>query len=230
MEKELLAIVATLKEFRSTLPGADITVFTDHKNLTFENLQTQRVLRWRLYLEEFSPKLEYIQGEKNVVADTLSRLGRKEDVPPIVGKNDAPSKDTQTDFLDNFFSTFDEKEVVECFHSGLSMETNLLQFVKEHDCFLNLAAIEKEESPLNLESIKESQDADEELQELKEKHPEMYFLKDIHQTQEVLCYVKPGKDKDKDWKIVIPTKLLIPTIKWYHIVTGHSGWNRLYMI
>ena len=135
MEKELLAIVATLKEFRTTLLGADITVFTDHKNLTFENLQTQRVLRWRLYLEEFSPKLEYIQGENNVIADTLSRLGRKKDVTPIVGKNDAPSKDTRIDSLDNFFSTFDEEEVVECFNSESNTETNLLQFVKEHDFF-----------------------------------------------------------------------------------------------
>ena len=78
---------------------------------------------------------------------------------------------------------------------------NLLQFAKEHDCFLNLAAIEKEENPLNLESIKESQDADEELQKLRDKHPDRYFLKDINQTQDVLCYVKAGKDKDEYWKL-----------------------------
>jgi len=72
-ERELLSIVETLKEFRNILLGQTIIVFTDHKNLTYEDLQTDRVLRWRLLLQEYGVDIRYIKGASNIVADVLSR-------------------------------------------------------------------------------------------------------------------------------------------------------------
>jgi len=75
-EKELLSIVETVKEFRNVLFGCPIRVFSDHKNLvhTTTILQSQRVMRWRLILEEFGPDIRQIKGEDNIVADAISRL------------------------------------------------------------------------------------------------------------------------------------------------------------
>ena len=73
-ERELLAIVETLKEFKNILLGQKIRVYTDHENLTYKQFNSNRVMRWRLLIEEFGPELVYIKGEKNIVADALSRL------------------------------------------------------------------------------------------------------------------------------------------------------------
>ena len=40
---------------------------------------SSRVMRWRLLIEEFGPELNYLPGEKNVVADCLSRLESDEE-------------------------------------------------------------------------------------------------------------------------------------------------------
>ena len=73
-ERELLSIVETLKEFRNILLGQSIKVYTDHKNLTCKNYNSDRVMRWRLLIEEFGPELIHLPGKHNIVADALSRL------------------------------------------------------------------------------------------------------------------------------------------------------------
>ena len=96
-ERELLSIVETLKEFRNILLGHRIVVHTDHKNLTCKNFNTERVMRWRLILEEYGPELLYIKGEDNIVADALSRMDLIDDTvhnEPTTGRlsNDVMSE------------------------------------------------------------------------------------------------------------------------------------------
>ena len=72
-EQELLSIVETLKEFSNILFGQKVIVHPDHLNLLYNKLPSPRIIRWRLMLEEFGPKLEHVAGKQNVVADTLSQ-------------------------------------------------------------------------------------------------------------------------------------------------------------
>ena len=54
-------MVGTMKEFHNIILGHQITVYTDHKNLTYNFFNTERVMRWRLILEYFGPELKYIK-------------------------------------------------------------------------------------------------------------------------------------------------------------------------
>jgi transposase InsO family protein len=73
-EKEMLSIVETLKEFRTILYGYPVIIHTDHKNLVYDkNFKTSRIMRWRLAVEEYMPTLTWVPGEKNPIADLLSR-------------------------------------------------------------------------------------------------------------------------------------------------------------
>ena len=69
------------------LLGAELHVHIDRKHLTFNNLQTQRILCWQTYGKEYSPEIHYVPGPGNVVTDTFSRLGIQVDAQVLVGKN-----------------------------------------------------------------------------------------------------------------------------------------------
>ena len=49
-------------------------IYTDNKIRTCTNIDTDRVLRWRFILEEYGTYIEYIQGDKNAVADAIQRF------------------------------------------------------------------------------------------------------------------------------------------------------------
>ena len=69
-------IVECLKQFRGIIFGYEINVFSDHTNMVYAATlsEYQRLMHWKLILEEFGPNIQHIAGVENIVVDMLSRL------------------------------------------------------------------------------------------------------------------------------------------------------------
>lgn len=75
-ERELLAIVEALKEWRCYVEGLPIPIRTDHKPLIYAQNKKEippRLLKWIEELQHYQPTIEYKQGKENVLTDALSR-------------------------------------------------------------------------------------------------------------------------------------------------------------
>ncbi|QRW06751.1 Retrotransposable element Tf2 protein [Ceratobasidium sp. AG-Ba] len=84
--KELLAIVESLKHWRIYLEGTilPVTVFTDHRNLErWKNAETfnRRHARWHMELASFNFEIHYRPGKMSNKPDALSRRHDHEDIP-----------------------------------------------------------------------------------------------------------------------------------------------------
>ena len=179
-EKEMLAIVETLKEFCTMLYGTELHIHTDHANLTFKTTTSQRVMRWRAYVEEYAPTLYYIKGEKNILADTFSRLPRLD------------QEDGKVELTDAYFAEADE------FH-------DLLEDDDLFECFLSLPVMASPgNNPLNYKFIRDQQQACQALATARQRHPHDYIVEELDDNVHSICHVKPGTDPNVNWKIALP--------------------------
>lgn len=95
-EKELLAIVWGVKQFRPYLYGKKFKIVTDHRPLQWlMNLKepNSKLVRWRLKLEEYDYEIEYKKGTLNSNADALSRIEKPMEI------NTSSLTSNQSDFL-----------------------------------------------------------------------------------------------------------------------------------
>ncbi|GAA5873889.1 hypothetical protein JCM1840_000216 [Sporobolomyces johnsonii] len=86
-EQELLVVIAALKAFKIELLGEKFTVLTNHD--TLRHLKTQpdlskRQARWLETVADYDFQLLHVPGEKNSVADSLSRYSFPEEEPLAV--------------------------------------------------------------------------------------------------------------------------------------------------
>ena len=75
-EKECLAVVWAVKQFRHYLHGAKFTVITDHSALVWlMNIKDPngRLARWSIYLQAFDMEIVHKKGKEHGNADCLSR-------------------------------------------------------------------------------------------------------------------------------------------------------------
>jgi hypothetical protein len=251
IDKELLCVLATLKEFQTMLLGAELHIYTDHKNILNVGNLSEQWLCWISYVDEYGPKIHYIEGPRNVIADTFSRLSCKDMPSTLVGKK-AVHIVGNSELESLYSSLIDNDKILQCFLNlpccllnnekekrpkkcrKYSADTHLLacngnnyfcDSNAEH-CYLNFPEDMVEDSLLDLENVKEKQDEDNYLRQSLTKHPTWYSCKNIKDVNSILCNTKPG-DNAANWKIVLPKDLIVPTIRWYHQVTGHPGRKRL---
>ena len=76
-KKEALALTYALEQFRHIILMFEVHVYTDHKPLLGalqKPTKDECLTRWSLLVQEYAIKLHYLEGKKNIFADTLSRL------------------------------------------------------------------------------------------------------------------------------------------------------------
>jgi hypothetical protein len=121
--------VETFKEYHNMLFGCHkLHVYTDHKNLTFNTLSTQRVLRWQLFIEELAPTFHCITGTDNTLANALSRVpfSKRQSTSPFQPQKPSdvdtappdadPSLVVEGSGVNSFYSmAIDDDDLLECF-------------------------------------------------------------------------------------------------------------------
>ena len=211
-EQELLGIVETLKEFRHILLGQHIVVHTDHKNISYGNLTNDRIVRWRLLLEEFGPEYVHVSGVDNVVADALSRM----DIEQKHSDN-LPVDEVQW-FRPSQRQTEQALVTASCMAMLVRDESEWTDDEILEECFLGpetegISEAELESFPMSPRLIAEAQKLDKEIQKTVKREEEKYTLKEVE-----------GHELFHDEnKIVIPKVLRKRIIAWVHHYLMHPG-------
>jgi transposase InsO family protein len=202
-EQELLSIVETLKEFRNILLGHEIIVHTDHMNILYSNLSNDRIIRWRLQIEEFGPSFVHVKGKDNIVADALSRL--------------------DADFGDITLTTEAKAQI--CAHALVTIQANEEILLPEANdaydmaqCFMRKDDIDNEAFPMRPKLIAKEQKRDKELKKSLERSKKAYGVIKLEGV-DLLTF---------EGKIIVPKKLQGRIVSWYHHYLAHvPGQSRL---
>jgi hypothetical protein len=210
-------MVKTLKEFNRMLWGQHIKVFFDHANLMRDalGLTSDQVYQQRLLLEEYKPKVIYIKGIHNTMADAVSRLENDtSDNRTAESFHTLKVRDKKSHQRQTLMTVLKHLCKLDIDSDNLDSYTNKLD-----DLNLVFAHHEKEAKvhPLTLTEIADAQRKDQELKDYFKKNEKMQ-QKDIG-----LHLIVDTKVLCKNGKLIIPTSLRHRAVSWYHHYLQHPG-------
>jgi hypothetical protein len=181
-----------------------MNTFTDHKNHMRDALVStlDRVHQWRILLEEFGPKIVFIKGIHNTIADAISRV----EYDPSVNQ-----------IAESYFMTKFTK------NSKRGQRQNWTA-VSKHRCELDLDTNKHEDLSLVFANQREDNDIYPRIA------IEMIYYKQNANTPENDMLFQLSEDTKvlyKDDKLIIPASLWHRAVSWYHHYLQHPGHSHL---
>ena len=202
LPKEAFAIYMSVKKLSFYLDQAEIILRNDHlplKRFLQKNTLKSKVNNWAVELKSFNIKFEYIQGSKNVLVDTLSRL------IDIDKDTCLPPEEQGYEFGYAVFKdlpkikTFQVNEVI----LGDKEIKNNLDLADTLQCIDN---------PLSAERMKRLQEQDPDIQKLKHKLKHNKLDKEYYKMEDDLLKQKVVDGGHEFRSIYLPCSLVLQVL------------------
>ena len=217
LTKEAYAIYMSIKKLAYYLEDADITLRSDHlplKKFLAKNTLNSKVNNWAVEISPFCITFKYIEGVKNTLADTMSRLIN---IDPQI------QQDSEPEGYEFSYYTFDTLPALEVSNLETTQDVSGDDESDSNDNLIEL--------PLNNDTLFELQQKDTFCTNILAQIERGNILEgQLYKVQNKLLkrYVTDG---DKTYEtIVLPRALTAQILKMAHDNLGHNGTHRTYML
>ena len=212
------AIYMSVKQLSFYLDQSQITFRSDHlplKRFLQKNTLNSKVNNWAMELKSFNIMFNYIQGPKNVLADTLSRL------IDIHEDTQLPPEEQAFEFG---YAVFEDLPKIKTFQVN-EVIVGDKEIKNDPDLADTLQCIT---NPLSMERMKRLQEQDPDIQKLKHKLKHNKLDKEYYKMEDDLLKQKVVDGGHEFWSIYLPCSLVLQVLQAAHDDLGHNGFPRTY--
>ena len=200
--KEAFAIYMSVKKLSFYLDQAEIILRSDHlplKRFLQKNTLNSKVNNWAMELKSFNIQFEYIQGSKNVLADTLSRL---------IDINEDTWLPLEVQGYEFAYAVFEDLPENKTFRVN-EVIVGDKEIKNDPDLADTLQCVD---NPLSTERMKQLQELDPDIQKLKHKLKHNKLDKDYYKMEDGLLKQKVVDGGHEFWSIYFPCSLVLQVL------------------